>query len=50
MDATLRQRFDENLRAFLALAEAAKHYPCIKKAWVEFLGEHPETAERVEAP
>jgi NAD(P)H-dependent FMN reductase len=47
-DATLRQRFDENLRAFLALAEAAKHYPCIKKAWVEFLGEHPETADRVE--
>ena len=38
-DATLRARFDKNLQAFLSLAEAAKHYPCIKRAWVEFLGE-----------
>lgn len=22
------------------LVEAAKHYPCAKKAWIEFLGEH----------
>jgi hypothetical protein len=28
----------------LALVEAAKHYPCAKKAWVEFLGEHPNDA------
>jgi chromate reductase len=38
-DATLRARFDKNLQAFLSLAEAVKHYPCIKRAWVEFLGE-----------
>jgi hypothetical protein len=31
------------------LVEAAKHYPCVKKAWVEFLGEQPTTAtDRVE--
>ena len=40
-DAGLQQRFEKNLEAFLSLAEAAKHYPCIKKAWVEFLGEEP---------
>ena len=40
-DASLRARFDKNLQAFLSLAEAAKHYPCIKRAWVEFLGEPP---------
>jgi NAD(P)H-dependent FMN reductase len=38
-DAALRARFDKNIQAFLSLAEAAKHYPCIKRAWVEFLGE-----------
>jgi hypothetical protein len=49
-DPKLHQRFEKNLEAFLALAEAAKHYPCIKKAWVEFLGEPPESpADRVEA-
>ena len=31
------------------LVEAAKHYPCEKRRWVEFLGEHPNPAtERVE--
>ena len=48
-DAALRARFDKNLQAFLSLAEAAKHYPCIKRAWVEFLGEPPGTeADRVD--
>lgn len=47
-DAALRARFDKNLRAFLSLAEAAKHYPCMKRAWVEFLGEPPSAAERVD--
>lgn len=48
-DATLANRFEENLVAFLNLVEAAKHYPCMKKAWVEFLGELPDPAiERVE--
>ena len=49
-DPALRSRFDKNLQAFLSLAEAAKHYPCIKKAWVEFLGEPPGAGEdRVDA-
>jgi NAD(P)H-dependent FMN reductase len=48
-DAALRARFDKNLQAFLSLAEAAKHYPCIKRAWVEFLGEPPGAgADRVD--
>ena len=48
-DAALRARFDKNLQAFLSLAEAVKHYPCIKRAWVEFLGEPPVPgADRVD--
>ena len=48
-DAALRARFDKNVQAFLSLAEAAKHYPCIKRAWVEFLGEPPGSgADRVD--
>lgn len=43
-DPALRARFEKNLQAFLSLAEAAKHYPCIKRAWVEFLGEPPGAA------
>ena len=49
-DAGLRARFENNLQAFLSLAEASKHYPCIKRAWVEFLGEPPDAgADRVDA-
>jgi len=40
-DAALRQRFEKNIDSFLELVEAARHYPCIKRAWVEFLGEPP---------
>jgi NAD(P)H-dependent FMN reductase len=48
-DPRLQQRFEQNLGAFLDLAEAAKNYPCMKKAWVEFLGETPDMpADRVE--
>lgn len=48
-DSALRARFDKSLQAFLSLAEAAKHYPCIKRAWVEFLGEAPGSgADRVD--
>lgn len=48
-DAALRSRFEKSLEAFLSLAEAAKHYPCIKRAWVEFLGEPPGSpADRVD--
>ena len=48
-DETLTKRFEMNLVAFMQLVEAAKNYPCIKKAWVEFLGEKPDpVTERVE--
>jgi NAD(P)H-dependent FMN reductase len=49
-DFTLAKRFEDHLVAFINLAEAAKHYPCMKKAWVEFLGEKTDEAtDRVEA-
>lgn len=48
-DAVLAQRFEQNIVAFMNLVEAAKHYPCVKKAWVEFLGEKTDVVtERVE--
>jgi len=48
-DTILAKRFEDNLVAFMNHAEASKHYPCIKKAWVEFLGEKPDpVTERVE--
>lgn len=48
-DETLAKRFEENIVAFMKQVEAAKNYPCIKKAWVEFLGEQPDpVTERVE--
>ncbi len=48
-NSTLAQRFENNLAAFMDLVEAAKNYPCMKKAWVEFLGEQPDpVTERVE--
>jgi NAD(P)H-dependent FMN reductase len=40
-DQPLRGRLVTTVQAFLSLAEAAKNYPCIKRAWVEFLGEPP---------
>jgi hypothetical protein len=49
VDGQLAARFEENLRGFLDLVEAAKHYPCIKKAWIEFLGEPDATVGRVQA-
>lgn len=48
-DQTLAKRFEDNLTGFMDLVEASKHYPCMKKAWVEFLGEKPmRETERVE--
>ena len=38
----LQKRFDTNIANFMDLVEAAKHYPCVKRAWVEYLGEHPD--------
>jgi chromate reductase, NAD(P)H dehydrogenase (quinone) len=43
-DERLQGRFDDTIAGFLDLVEASKHYPCIKRAWVEFLGEHPDPA------
>jgi chromate reductase, NAD(P)H dehydrogenase (quinone) len=38
----LAERFEKTITAFMDLAEAAKHYPCVKKAWFEFLGEQTD--------
>lgn len=46
----LHARLDQTVVAFMDLVEASKHYPCIKRAWVEFLGERPDPAvDRVDA-
>lgn len=48
-DEALAKRFDDNILSFMNLVEAAKNYPCMKKAWVEFLGEKTDSVtERVE--
>jgi NAD(P)H-dependent FMN reductase len=38
----LQERFEANIANFMDLVEAAKHYPCVKRTWVEYLGEHPD--------
>ena len=49
-DEGLRARFVDTIGSFLDLVEASTHYPCVKRAWVEFLGEHPDPAvDRVES-
>lgn len=48
-DQQLGERFDKTIVGFMDLVEAAKHYPCAKKAWIEFLGERPQAViDRVE--
>jgi NAD(P)H-dependent FMN reductase len=50
-DPVLRQRFVDTIRGFVDLVEASTHYPCVKRAWVEHLGEHPDLAfDRVDNP
>ena len=45
----LGARLEQTIVGFMDLVEAAKHYPCAKKAWVEFLGEQPNPViDRVE--
>src|SRR5438309_2392627 len=47
----LADRLDQTIAGFMDLAEAAKHYPCAKAAWIEFLGEHPDSPiDRVDKP
>ena len=41
-DQRLQERFDTNIVNFMNSVEAFKHYPCVKRAWVEYLGERPE--------
>jgi chromate reductase len=43
-DEQLQHRFQATIAGFMELAEAAKHYPCIKTRWIEFLGERPDPA------
>ena len=46
---SLQQRLESVVASFLDLVEASKHYPAVRKQWVEFLGEHPTPAtDRVE--
>jgi NAD(P)H-dependent FMN reductase len=40
----LTERFERTLTAFMDLVEAARNYPCAKKAWFEYLGEQPDAA------
>ena len=48
-DAALQARLEANITNFMNLVEAFRHYPCVKGAWVEYLGEHPQPAiDRVE--
>jgi NAD(P)H-dependent FMN reductase len=48
-DARLQDRLESTLAGFIDLVEAAKHYPCIRREWFEFLGERPEPLiDRVE--
>jgi NAD(P)H-dependent FMN reductase len=42
--ASLKDRFDMTIVSFMDLVEAAKHYPCAKRRWVDFLGECPNPA------
>ena len=47
----LADRLNQTIAGFMDLAEAAKHYPCAKTAWVEFLGEYPNSpVDRVDTP
>lgn len=48
-DPQLAARFDATIADFLDQVEAAVHYPCVRRAWVEFLGETPDpTVDRVQ--
>jgi chromate reductase, NAD(P)H dehydrogenase (quinone) len=45
----LRARFENTIIGFMDLVEAAKHYPCAKTKWFEYLGKRPDPViDRVE--
>lgn len=44
-DAAVRETFARSIADFLALVEAAKHYPCAKGRWIEFLGERTDASD-----
>ena len=49
-DSKLQQWFEMTIECFLDLVEASKHYPQVKKRWVEFLGERTDDqTTRIEA-
>ena len=49
-DETLQHRFEGTVDCFMEMVEAAKHYPAMKRQWVEFLGERAaEVIDRVES-
>jgi chromate reductase, NAD(P)H dehydrogenase (quinone) len=41
-DQKLQKWFESTIECFIDLVEASKHYPHLKKQWVEFLGERPD--------
>jgi NAD(P)H-dependent FMN reductase len=41
-DGKLQNWFETTIECFIDLVEASKHYPHLKKQWVEFLGEKPD--------
>jgi NAD(P)H-dependent FMN reductase len=43
-DPALQERLEKTLDDFIELVEATTHYPAMKRAWIEFLGEPPEEA------
>ena len=49
VDPRRQARLEDTVAGFLDVVEATTHYPCVKRAWVEFLGEHPDpVVDRVE--
>lgn len=48
-DERLAARLHDTVANFLDLVEASTHYACVKRAWVEFLGEVPDPeVDRIE--
>ena len=43
-EGSMNDTIEKTIECFIDLVEASKHYPHIKKQWVEFLGERPDDA------